>query len=108
MEITQVCIISIVGIVALYVVAVYYKIFVAIVLVKRLVRAKKKEQLILTIILLYNYICRVVKASSPWLNVILLLGIIIWLPAALLNSLAVSSIEYGIAKEHSDALCRVS
>ena len=106
MEITQVCIISIVGIVALHVVAVYYKIFVAIMLVRRLVRAKKGT--ILTIILLYNYICRVVKASSPWLNVILLLGIIIWLPAALLNSLAVSSIEYGIAKEHSDALCRVS
>ena len=55
------------------------------------------------------YACRVVKASSPWLNAVLLVGIIIWLPSAMFNSLAVSSIEYdGIDEEHSNALCHVS
>ena len=48
--------------------------------------------------------CRVVKASSPWLNVILLIGVIIRLPSTLLSRLVLSSHEYGF----DISICHVS
>ena len=51
---------------------------------------------------------RFVKASSPWINVILILGIIIRMPVSLLGSLAVSSRKYGIDPDHINPLCYVS
>ena len=52
----------------------------------------------MVISLLYAYILyyysRIVKATSPWLNVVLLIGIMIRLPATLLFGLSISANHY--------------
>ena len=57
-----------------------------------------------------KYFCtdRFVKASSPWINVILIMGIIIRMPVSLLSSLAVSTAKYGFNSSYIVPLCYVS
>ena len=46
----------------------------------------------------YVFIFRNVKASSPWLNVILLVGVIVRLPTTLYDGLIFSANKYAILK----------
>ena len=48
------------------------------------------------------------KATSPWLNVVFLVGVIIRLPTAMLESLALSTAGYGFNEQAMKLLCNVS
>jgi hypothetical protein len=53
--------------------------------------------------------CRNVKASSPWMNVILLTGILLRLPASIYGGLTVSGYKYaGLMGKDFTLLCYVS
>ena len=57
---------------------------------------------------MHSNMYRAVKASSPWLNVILIVGVIIRLPVPLLNSLSLSTNKYMLDVELITPLCYVS
>ena len=59
-------------------------------------------------IIKYFFTDRFMKASSPWINVILIMGIIIRMPVSLLSSLAVSTAKYGFNSNYIVPLCYVS
>ena len=52
--------------------------------------------------------CRTIKATSPWLNVVFLVGVVIRLPTAMLESLSFSTAGYGFDEQAMKLLCNVS
>lgn len=60
------------------------------------------------IVLITNAANRFMKASSPWINVILIMGIIIRIPVSLLSSIAASTVKYGFNSNYIVPLCYAS